>query len=478
MRFTDTMRYTISILFISFWSIVNTIGQNTTIGGNAIGAEGLKIKLITSADYISDLQKKIDECIIDSNGNFKLKTSINEVIYAQLQIGYLKGELYLEPGKTYKIKILQQNYKDDEKESPFLSKKKLDLEVNSNDTNDLNQKISRFNVLYNDFVINNFNAIYQRRDKGKIDSLQIKIIESLGKSTNSYLNNYIKYRIAGLEQMGRLKNIKKLYSAYLMNQPVLYNHIEYMYFFNEYYEKFFFNGNHSLKNDDLKRFINVERNYTNLLDSLGRDSLVKNEVIRELVFMKGLKELYYSKIYNGDNIIDMLSRFSLRTKFQEHKKIAQNLIETFIALKPGNKAPDFRLQDISGKTFTLSSFAGKYTYLGFFTTWCAGCMSENESVNELRKKYGDKVNFVFISADKQPLNLHYFLEKNKYEWYFLYSENNTDVMENYGVKTFPVFMLIDPQGKIVNYPALKPSEGIEIIFNQLFKKEIPANNEN
>ena len=89
-----------------------------------------------------------------------------------------------------------------------------------------------------------------------------------------------------------------------------------------------------------------------------------------------------------------------------------------------------------------------------------------------------KVNFVFISADKQPLNLHYFLEKNKYEWYFLYSENNTDVMENYGVKTFPVFMLIDPQGKIVNYPALKPSEGIEIIFNQLFKKEIPANNEN
>lgn len=466
------------IYILLLFSTVYLNGQNTFISGNATGAEGLKIKIKTNADYISELSKKIDECIIDEKGNFKLKANITETVYAQIQIGFLNGDFYLEPGKTYKINISHQNYKEDDKESPFLSKKRLNIELINNDNNELNTLINKFNVIYNDFIIKNFNALYQRRDKSRIDTLQNKINVEFGKIKNNYFNNYIKYRLAGLEQMGRLKNNKKLYSSYLYNQPVLYNHVEYMYFFNEFYEKFFYNGNHSIKTEDLKRYINTERSYLSLLDSLGRDSLVKNEVIREMVFLKGMKELYYSKIYNNDNIIDIISRFANKTKFPEHKKIAFNLIESLVTLKPGSSAPDFKLQDLKGTTYNLSSFTGKYTYICFFTTWCAGCMPENDAIVDLKKKYNDKVNFVNIAADKQALNLMYYVEKNKYDWYFLYSENNTDVFENYKVNSFPVYILINPQGNIVNYPAMKPSEGIDIIFNKLFKKDIPISNDN
>lgn len=466
------------IIILLLVSTVYLNGQNTFISGNARGAEGLKIKIKTNADYISELSKKIDECIIDENGNFKLKANITETVYAQIQIGFLNSDFYLEPGKTYKINISHQNYKEDDKESPFLSKKRLNIELINNDNNELNTLINKFNVIYNDFIIKNFNALYQRRDKSRIDTLQNKINIEFGKIKNNYFNNYIKYRLAGLEQMGRLKNNKKLYTNYLYNQPVLYNHVEYMYFFNEFYEKFFYNGNHSIKTEDLKRYINTERSYLSLLDSLGRDSLVKNEVIREMVFLKGMKELYYSKIYNNDNIIDIISRFASKTKFPEHKKIAFNLIESLVALKPGSSAPDFKLQDLKGITYNLSSFTGKYTYICFFTTWCAGCMPENDAIVDLKKKYNDKVNFVNIAADKQALNLMYYVEKNKYDWYFLYSENNTDIFENYKVNSFPVYILINPQGNIVNYPAMKPSEGIDIIFNKLFKKDIPISNDN
>jgi len=469
------MRY--SILFFSFILIFFNLtnGQNTFISGKAPGAEGLKIKLLATADYISGLQRKLDEYIIDENGNFKLKTSINETIFVQLQIGFIKGEMYLEAGKSYTVNIEKQNYKLDDMESPFLSAKRLELEINNNQANELNTQIDKFNVLSNKFSIKNYYALYQRRDKTKLDTLIVNSNEIIGNSNNLFLKNYVRYRIAGVEQMGRLKSRKKLFAEYIMDQPVLYNHVEYMYFFNEFYEKFFFNGMHYLKNDDIKRFINVEKNYLNLLDSLGRDSLVKNEVIRELVFLKGMKELYYSKSYNNNNIIDILSRFANRTKFQEHKKIALNLIESFNVMKINNKAPDFKLQDINGNTFNLASFTGKITYICFFTTWCEGCKPETEAITELKKKYGDKVNFVFISADKQSLNLHYFLEKYKYDSYFLYPLNNTDVFEDYGIRSFPVFVLLDQQGKILYYPALKPSEGIETIFNQLLKKDSREN---
>ena len=93
--------------------------QNTSISGNALGAEGLKIRLIATSDYISELPKKIDETTIDSLGNFKLKTSINETFFAQLQIDIYKGDIYIEPGKSYSIKKLPLNFKEEDKMSPF-----------------------------------------------------------------------------------------------------------------------------------------------------------------------------------------------------------------------------------------------------------------------------------------------------------------------------------------------------------------------
>jgi len=462
------------VLFIVYSGLRS---QNTTITGNVPGAEGLKIRLISPSDYISELSKKIDETTIDELGNFNLKTSINECIFAQIQIDIYKGEIYLEPGKTYSINILPLNFKDENKETPFLNRTKLDIVFNNKDTNELNQQIGKFNILYNDFIISNSAKLLRNRNKAIIDSFRIKSFALFSPSKNSFLNNYIKYRIAGLEQSGRIKSTANLYSAYILNQAVLYNHIEYMYFFNEFYEKFLFNGKHSLKTEDLKRFIDKERNYSGLLDSLGRDSLVKNEVIRELVFLKGMKEIYYTNAYNKDNIIYLLTKFSLKTKFKEHKQIAINLITSFNTLKIGNKAPDFNFKSMKGDIFSLSSFQGKYTYLGFFTTWCTACVAENELIAELKKKFGDKINFVSISTDKQVLNLNYYLEKHKYDWYFLHYGNNNEILEKYEILTYPVFILLDANGAILNYPALKPSENIENEFKNLLNTENSSPNE-
>ncbi|MCX6231486.1 MAG: TlpA disulfide reductase family protein [Bacteroidetes bacterium] len=450
------------LLFLSFFSFA----QNTSISGRAIGAEGMKIRLITTADYISELPKKIDEYIIDSSGNFKLRTSLNECIYVQLQIDIYKGDFYLEPGKSYNISITPMQYKEDEKISPFLNKKKLEIVTDKIDSNELNQQISKFNALYDDFVIKNFNILYNSRNKAKLDSFQLKLNLYFSSSKNSFLNNYIKYRIAGLEQMSHIKNTLKFYTAYIQNQPILYNHIEYMYFFNEFYEKFLFNGNHKLRDDDLQAFVN-EKNHLGLMDAMGRDSLVKNEVIRELVFLKGMRDLYYSNNFDKENIISMLYKFSGKTKFKEHKIIANNLIIAFNKLKIGGKAPDFKLKTIKGEIYSLANFYGKYTYLGFFTTWCAACINDNEAIAVLKKKYGDRINFVSISIDKQELNLNYYLDKHKYDWYFLHYGNNIELLENYGVYSYPFFILLDGNGNIVNYPALMPGENIEDVFKSV-----------
>ena len=83
-------------------------------------------------------------------------------------------------------------------------------------------------------------------------------------------------------------------------------------------------------------------------------------------------------------------------------------------------------------------------------------------LNKLKEKYGTKVEFVGISADKEFMTYYHFMQNNKkYNFTNLHWGNNTDLIENYDVKAFPTFVLIGPDGKIVQYPAIAPSKHLD-----------------
>lgn len=49
----------------------------------------------------------------------------------------------------------------------------------------------------------------------------------------------------------------------------------------------------------------------------------------------------------------------------------------------GSTAPDFSLQDMSGKEYTLSSLKGKVVFVNFWATWCKSCRDEMPSMQTL-----------------------------------------------------------------------------------------------
>jgi cytochrome c biogenesis protein CcmG/thiol:disulfide interchange protein DsbE len=64
-------------------------------------------------------------------------------------------------------------------------------------------------------------------------------------------------------------------------------------------------------------------------------------------------------------------------------------------------APDFRLKDINGNTFSLSDLHGKAVVLNFWATWCPPCKEEIPWFVDLQNKYGSQgLQIVGVSMDE------------------------------------------------------------------------------
>lgn len=153
-------------------------------------------------------------------------------------------------------------------------------------------------------------------------------------------------------------------------------------------------------------------------------------------------------------------------------KMHENTTYIKTTLAKGKTSPKFTdYENFKGGTTSLDDLKGKYVYIDLWATWCQPCKAEIPFLQKIEKQYHNKnIEFVSISVD-EPRDYETWkkmvADKNM-SGVQLYSNRDTIFAKAYRVTGIPRFILLDPQGNIVDANAPRPSNPKLIeLFNSL-----------
>ncbi|MBE0662742.1 MAG: hypothetical protein IH597_09755 [Bacteroidales bacterium] len=315
----------ITFIFLSIITSAIALAEPVTIRGSVQGASGLKIELIVYSDFITNTEMPLAETNIGQAGMFEIRADLKTTTIAILKIGIQKGEIILEPGKTYNLKIsglLDRSLRNKEI-APFQIPA-LQIEIVSPWRFELNSLVNDFYIFHDGFMAEHAHTILRQRDGRLVQQYVTEIYNRFPGINNAWFNDLLRFNIASLELMARAKGRDAIADTYLLNQEILYSHMAYMDFFNDYFAKYLTASRLFDRNQLLKAFESPDA-YKSMMNVLDKDKLLHDRQLRELVLLKNIPDLLANPGYSKHSILSLLETIRTKSAYPEHRLIAGNL---------------------------------------------------------------------------------------------------------------------------------------------------------
>lgn len=452
------------------FALVAVAQTNVEIAGEVVGGAGKRVVLGGYSDMLTQREMVLDSVTVGQDGHFRLKCYANYPRLVFLQMEHYSQSFYIEPSRIYNVYVPDFDWDICEKRNVFLDPVALPVEFIGVDSTELNLKIMRFESTVDSFISANRERLDFRfkPDKKVWKELERLVMPETGES---FFDRYVRFNMLEMKLAMRMDTRKNLVNRYIVNEPVRYYDESYMRFFLALFEHAVSDGTKKVSPWQMADFI--ERgDLDGWLDTLGLDPLLQNEQVRELAALEALKEMYYSKRYNREGVMQMTRMLGERTKFDEHKDLAERLMENWemqasLSVQKGKAGLSFELPDVDKNRVSLDDFKGKWVYMGFVRTGDPNSLKEIETMAHFRDTvYANNPDVVFVTVvcDREFQKMYHFLKNSRRgtrcNWTWLHFDGNYELLERWGVVSFPTFVLLDPEGRRVYDWTPWPGSGI------------------
>jgi thiol-disulfide isomerase/thioredoxin len=173
-----------------------------------------------------------------------------------------------------------------------------------------------------------------------------------------------------------------------------------------------------------------------------------------------------------DSTVIAESKASLEGNIKGITQHYSGLIALREAFPKGAPSPSFEgYENFKGGTTSLADLKGVYVYVDVWATWCAPCKAEIPYLKALESKLHDKnIAFVSLSIDDDRSHKGSW-EQAKADWKSMVADKQLSGVQimapkgwqsqfilDYQIKGIPRFILIDPDGMVVDPNAPRPSD--------------------
>lgn len=157
--------------------------------------------------------------------------------------------------------------------------------------------------------------------------------------------------------------------------------------------------------------------------------------------------IIYHQEFKGDSIINY---YSIISYYVENEKAAVSdfvFTQDSIFLYLNKKLPDFKLIDVNGNDFSLDQIEIKPTLINFTAIYCKPCLEEIPRLNQLKRLYQDKLNFIAIfDVERNPGDVEKTMVKHPFDFHIL--RNTQEFKNQINIKYLPYNIFIDKDGYV------------------------------
>ena len=395
----------LTYLLVSLFSV----NAASKIEGLAPSYAGKTLVLSTSHDGWGATKEVLDSCIVAEDGSFILQAQVEQTIQAQIDLGYYIGIVYIAKGQDYSVNLpLYREISNKEKLNPYFKPQTILLSFNNLPHDDINRKISDFEDSFDSVWVDLTQNLVTTE---KIDAAMTTLDEK-HTSNDKFFSEYKHYRYALLVNLYSLGAPKLAIKNFFLPYKVKYNQPA----FWEAFEAVFTGFNMS-------------------------DYLKENEELYELsllhqVLLKNLPKNYMDSI-KTDNV----------------KTIVDKLKEDKVTV--GYKPVFGELTNLNGVKFPWDELYYKKVYIIVANSALRESLSDIQYFKKMHEKYAEKCLFLLIFADEDKSQSLKHIGKINKEFVFSVVDN-PQLVKELQIKTAPMYISLDHEGKILKYPAEEP----------------------
>lgn len=131
----------------------------------------------------------------------------------------------------------------------------------------------------------------------------------------------------------------------------------------------------------------------------------------------------------------------------------------------GQQAPEFHLFDSTGKEYHLDDFKSNIVLLDIWASWCLPCIKEFPYLRKLQEQFRGDDRFVLISVSTDASEKEWKMNgllKHKPPGLTMWVGEGSTFSEDYNISMIPMLILLDEQGKFIEFNPPKASSGDQL----------------